>query len=107
MMLLLALSTGCSSPQAPSDIKIDGVLTSAKSNLFLVEGGEFWLGDVENESGVLFNPISDVNKPPKLAEIESFSILKTEVTWGEFVAFLQDVGRVDDYTIPIRDFVAW
>lgn len=98
-MLLLALSTGCSSPQAPSDIKIDGVLTSAKSNLVFVEGGEFWLGDVGNESGVLFNPISDDNKPPKLVEIESFSILKTEVTWGEFVTFLRDVGRAGDYTV--------
>ncbi|MBJ6138632.1 formylglycine-generating enzyme family protein [Marinobacter litoralis] len=98
-MLLLALSTGCSSPQAPSDIKIDGVLTSAKSNLVFVEGGEFWLGDVGNESGVLFNPISDDNKPPKLVEIESFLILKTEVTWGEFVTFLKDVGRAGDYTV--------
>jgi len=98
-MLLLALSTGCSSPQAPSDIKIDGVLTSAKSNLVFVEGGEFWLGDVGNESGVLFNPISDDNKPPKLVELESFSILKREVTWGEFVTFLKDVGRAGDYTV--------
>ncbi|QFS86221.1 MULTISPECIES: formylglycine-generating enzyme family protein [unclassified Marinobacter] len=96
---LFAFLAGCSSPKAPSEIEIEAVLQRAKSNLVFVEGGEFWLGDVGNESGVLFNPISDDNKPPKLVEIESFSILKTEVTWGEFVTFLQDVGRADNYTV--------
>ena len=91
-MLSLALVSGCSSPEAPSEAEIEAVLHSAKNNLVFVEGGEFWLGDVGNESGLLFNPISDDNKPPKLVEIESFSILKTEVTWGEFVTFLKDVG---------------
>src|SRR5690554_4909373 len=84
-LLGLALISACSSPESPSEIEIEieAVLHSAKSNLVFVEGGEFWLGDVGNESGVLFNPISDDNKPPKLVEIGSFSILKTEVTWGE------------------------
>jgi len=90
---------GCSSPKAPSETEIEAVLQSSKSNLVFVEGGEFWLGDVGNESGELFNPIADDNKPPKLVEIESFSILKTEVTWGEFVTFLKDVGRAGDYTV--------
>jgi len=97
--LTLVLATGCSSPQPPSETEIEAVLDGAKRNLVFVEGGEFWLGDVGNESGVLFNPLSDDNKPPKLVEVESFSILKTEVTWGEFVTFLRDVGRADDYTI--------
>lgn len=98
-MLSLALVSGCSSPEAPSETGIEEVLHSAKSNLVFVKGGEFWLGDVGNESGVPFNPISDDNKPPKLVEVESFSILKTEVTWGEFVTFLKDVGRAGDHTI--------
>ena len=98
-MLSLALVSGCSSPEAPSEVKIEAVLNSDRSNLVFVEGGEFWLGDVGNESGVLFNPISDDNKPPKLVELESFSILKTEVTWGEFITFLKDVGRAGDYTV--------
>lgn len=90
---------GCSSPEAPSDDEVAEVLDSAKSNLVFVEGGEFWLGDVGNESGVLFNPIADDNKPPKRIELDGFSILKTEVTWGDFVTFLRDVGRAEDYTI--------
>ena len=95
----LVFLAGCSSPKAPSETEIEAVLQSSKSNLVFVEGGEFWLGDVGNESGELFNPIADDNKPPKLVEIESFSILKTEVTWGEFVTFLKDVGRAGDYTV--------
>ncbi|WP_241264758.1 formylglycine-generating enzyme family protein [Marinobacter daepoensis] len=90
---------GCSSPEAPSDDQIAEVLDSAKSNLVFVEGGEFWLGDIGNESGVLFNPIAEDNKPPKRIELDGFSILKTEVTWGDFVTFLRDVGRAEDYTI--------
>ena len=98
-IFLIAFLAGCSAPEAPSEIEIEAVLHGAKSNLVFVEGGEFWLGDVGNESGVLFNPISDDNKPPKLVELDSFSITKTEITWGEFVTFLEDVGRADDYTI--------
>lgn len=98
-IFLFAFLAGCSASEAPSETEIEAVTQSAKSNLVFVEGGEFWLGDVGNESGVLFNPIADNNKPPKLVEIESFSILKTEVTWGEFVTFLQDVGRADSYTV--------
>lgn len=97
---LLTFVVGCSpSSQDASDGNIEEVLLKANSNLVFVEGGEFWLGDVGNESGVLFNPISDDNKPPKLVELDSFSIIKTEITWGEFVTFLEDVGRADDYTI--------
>ncbi len=95
----VVLFAGCSSPEAPSDDEIVEVLDRAKSNLVFVEGGEFWLGDVGNESGVLFNPMADDNKPPKRIELDGFSILKTEVTWGDFVTFLRDVGRAEDYTI--------
>jgi len=98
-MLLLAFVAGCSSPQAPSDTEIEEVLTGAKRNLVFVEGGEFWLGDVGNESGAPFTPILENNRPPKLVEVDSFSMLKKEVTWGEFLAFLQDVERADDYTV--------
>lgn len=94
-----ALLAGCFSPEPPSDNEIAEVLDSAKRNLVFVEGGEFWLGDVGNEAGVLFNPINDDNKPPKRVELDSFSILKTEVTWGDFVIFLRDVGRAEEYTI--------
>jgi len=98
-ILFFVLLAGCSSPKTPSETEIETVLQNAKNNLVFVKGGEFSLGDVGNESGVLFNPISDDNKPPKLVELTSFSILKTEVTWGEFVTFLRDVGRAGDYTV--------
>ncbi|PSF12083.1 formylglycine-generating enzyme family protein [Marinobacter shengliensis] len=98
-MLSLALVSGCSSPEAPSEAEIEAVLHSAKSNLIFVEGGEFWLGGVGSESGVLFNLISYDNKSPKLVEVESFSILKAEVTWGQFVTFLGDVRRAVGYTV--------
>ena len=96
---LFVFLAGCSSAKGPSETEIEAVLQGAESNLIFVEGGEFWLGDVGSESGAPFNPISDDNKPPKRVEVESFSILKTEVTWGEFVTFLRDVGRASDYTI--------
>lgn len=98
-LLLLALLAGCSSPEPPSEQEIAEVLDSARRNLVFVEGGEFWLGDVGNEAGVPFNPLSDRNKPPKRVELDSFSMLNTEVTWGDFVTFLRAVGRADEYTI--------
>jgi formylglycine-generating enzyme required for sulfatase activity len=98
-LLFLALLAGCSSPEPPSEQEVAEVLDSARRNLVFVEGGEFWLGDVGNEAGVPFNPLSDDNKPPKRVELDSFSMLKTEVTWGDFVTFLRDVGRADEYTI--------
>lgn len=98
-LLLLALLAGCSSPEPPSEQEIAEVLDSARRNLVFVEGGEFWLGDVGNESGVLFNPIADDNKPPKRIELDNFSMLKTEVTWGDFVIFLRAVERAEDYTV--------
>ncbi|NWN91139.1 hypothetical protein HLV39_06505 [Marinobacter adhaerens] len=79
-LLLLALLAGCSSPEPPSEQEIAEVLSDARRNLVFVKGGEFWLGDVGNEAGVLFNPIADDNKPPKRIELDGFSMLKTEVT---------------------------
>jgi formylglycine-generating enzyme required for sulfatase activity len=102
MICSLSLSiffVGCSSAEKPPESEIEAVLDTARRNLVFVEGGEFWLGDVGNAAGQLFNPISDDNKPPKAVELDSYSITKTEITWGEFVTFLQDVGRADDYTI--------
>ncbi|EON90673.1 hypothetical protein MARLIPOL_17588 [Marinobacter lipolyticus SM19] len=99
-VMLLAFVFGCSpSSQESSDTEIEKVLLDSKRNLVFVEGGEFWLGDVGNESGAPFTPILDNNKPPKLVEIDSFSILAKEVTWGEFLTYLHDVGRAEEYTI--------
>lgn len=98
-ILVFAVLAGCSPPTAPSKNDIEAVLDDAKRKLVFVKGGEFWLGDIGDESGVPFNPLSDDNKPPKFVEVEGFLILKTEVTWGEFVTFLQDVGRTEAYTI--------
>ncbi|NWN91141.1 SUMF1/EgtB/PvdO family nonheme iron enzyme [Marinobacter adhaerens] len=98
-LCFFALLAGCSSPEPPSDNEIAEVLDSTKRNLVFVEGGEFWLGDVGNEAGVPFNPLNEDNKPPKRVELDGFSMLKTEVTWGDFVMFLRDVGRAEDYTI--------
>ncbi len=98
--VLLGVLVGCSpSPQEPSDTEIKKVMLDSKRNLVFVEGGEFWLGDVGNESGAPFTPILGNNRPPKLVQIDGFSILKKEVTWGEFLSFLQYVGRADHYTI--------
>lgn len=99
-MVLLAFVVGCSSSsQDASDGDVAEVLLESNRNLVFVEGGEFWFGDVGHQSGEPFTPILETNKPPKLVELDSFSILKYEVTWGEFLTYLRDVERAEEYTI--------
>lgn len=99
LFLIIAFATGCSSSKDSTDVNVEEILSEAKRKLVFVEGGEFWLGDVGNEQGVPFTPIIDDNRPPKRVEVDGFYILKHEVTWGEFMVFLHDVGRAESYTI--------
>lgn len=92
---------GCSSSnqELAEETDLARVLEISEEGLVFVGGGEFWLGDVGKESGAPFVPLLENNKPPVPVELDSFSMQSTEVTWGEFLVFLNDVGREDEYTI--------
>ncbi|MBE0411700.1 MAG: SUMF1/EgtB/PvdO family nonheme iron enzyme [Anaerolineales bacterium] len=92
--------TGCSSSsQYPAEGAVKSLLANTERDLVFVEGGRFWLGDVGDEFGRPFVPIMENNKPTIKVELDNFSILSKEVSWGEFLVFLQDEGRADEYTV--------
>lgn len=95
------LIVGCSGSSRESAVeeKLASVLAGSEESLVFIEGGEFRLGDVGRDSGAPFVPLLENNKPPVLVELDGFSMQSKEVTWGEFLVFLQDIGRADDYTV--------
>lgn len=76
-----------------------GVKAKAVESLVFVKGGAFRLGDIGKESGKPFVTLLQNNKPPIAIELDGFSIQSKEVTWGEFLVYLHDVDRVDEYTV--------
>ena len=68
-------------------------------NLVFVKGGEFWMGDMGYALGKPFVPLLHNNKPTVQVSLDNYSIQATEVTWGEFLVFLNDVDRAEDYTV--------
>ena len=97
---VFGLVVGCSSSsQQPSEDELAMVLANAEDSLVFIEGGEFRLGDVGQASGEPFSPLLENNKPPIMVTIQDFSMQSKEVTWGEFLVFLRDVGRAGNYTI--------
>lgn len=70
---------------------------AALRNQVFVEGGTFMLGDVGSAEGVPYTPSTDNNKPPIEVTLDSFSISRYETTWGDFMVYLEDVGRKEAY----------
>ncbi len=73
----------------------------AQENLVFVEGGAFMLGDVGVLKGRPYTGMShnEDNKPPVEVSLDSYSISKYETTWGDFMVYLKDVGRAQNYTV--------
>lgn len=95
------LMVGCSnsSGEYTEGVDLASVVASSEETLVFIGGGEFRLGDVGRDSGTPFVPLLESNKPPVLVELDGFSIQSKEVTWGEFLVYLHDVGRADEYTV--------
>ncbi|PVY76000.1 formylglycine-generating enzyme required for sulfatase activity [Tamilnaduibacter salinus] len=100
-VLLVALVGGC------SDVMIDSVVSPEQvrdvverniANLVYVEGGTFMLGDVGVLDGSPYTTLNDHSKPPVEVTLNSYSISKYETTWGDFVLYLKDVDRIQNYT---------
>ncbi|WP_148861187.1 formylglycine-generating enzyme family protein [Marinobacter fonticola] len=99
----LLLIAGCfnsnTGPQITAS-EVDAVTQRAKHDLVFVEGGTFMLGDVGVLNGMAHTTYhSDNNKPPVEVSLDSYSISKYETTWGDFMVYLKDVGRAQDYTV--------
>ncbi|WP_227546000.1 formylglycine-generating enzyme family protein [Marinobacter fonticola] len=103
-MLTTSLLAGCANsdpgPQATA-AEMDAVTQRAQDNLVFVEGGTFILGDVGELKGRPYLGLShnDDSKPPVNVSLDSYSISKYETTWGDFIVYLKDVGRAQDYTL--------
>jgi formylglycine-generating enzyme required for sulfatase activity len=95
------LVVGCSSSsrELAEEAELASVVASSEESLVFIEGGEFRLGDIGRDSSIPFVPLLKNNKPPVLVELDGFSMQSKEVTWGEFLVYLHDVGRADGYTI--------
>lgn len=92
---------GCSNhveEDAISSKEVDSLINRAKQNLVFVDGGEFFLGDVGRGDGRPFNASRDNNKPAIEVKIDSYSISRYETTWGDFLIYLQAVGRDEKYS---------
>lgn len=98
---LVALAGGCSdetitSQASPANVR--ATVEKNKTNLAYVKGGSFVLGDVGVLSGRPYTTLTDHSRPPVEIALDNYSISKYETTWGDFVLYLKDVGRLQDYT---------
>ncbi len=87
-------------PKIP-EAEIKAVTQRALDNLVFVEGGTFMLGDIGVLEGRPYTSLShnEDNKPPVKVSLDSYSISKYETVWEDFVIYLEDVERADDYTV--------
>ncbi|WP_165857713.1 formylglycine-generating enzyme family protein [Marinobacter sp. JSM 1782161] len=104
-ILLIALAVamaGCSSARSDSDASaesVDSTVNRAVDHLVFLEGGTFRLGDIGAPEDSPYTTLTDDNKPPVSVALDSYSISKYETTWEDFVVFLKDVGRLENYTV--------
>lgn len=110
--LIALLLNGCSSSKLPEPTpeELDQTVKTAMENMVHVEGGSFLLGDVGTPDGRYYTVLKDDNKPPVEVTLDSFSIARYETTWQEFLVYLRDVGRAEQYvrfreepSLSIRD----
>lgn len=79
---------------------VERVAEQAIANQVFVEGGTFHLGDVGRASGAPYVTLTDFSRPTVEVTVDSFSISRYETTWGEFRAYLADIGRLTRYNEP-------
>lgn len=94
-------ASGCSNHVGDSKVsseEVDSLINRVKQNLVHVDGGQFFIGDMGREDGQPFNPSKNNNKPAVEVRIDSYSISRYETTWGDFLTYLQAVGREKIYS---------
>lgn len=101
--VLVLISTlavgGCFGSSTETSEEVSAVAKKARENMVFVDGGTFMLGDIGALRGSPYTTLQDNNKPPVEVSLESFSISKYETTWGEFLIYLEEVGRQQNYTV--------
>ncbi len=95
------LLSGCDEVSHERPGALSGLENSEEEirNLVFVEGGEFWIGDMGDGLGKPSVPLLHNNKPPIQVSLDNYSIQATEVTWEEFLVFLNEVDRAANYTV--------
>ncbi len=97
-ILVIGIIAGCSVSKDPEHEKIvQGVLAETQSNMVFVKGGTFMMGDTgDGKELEFFTNREELRRAAKVT-LDSYSINKYETTWGEFVTYLKDEGRLSDY----------
>jgi formylglycine-generating enzyme required for sulfatase activity len=99
----------------PTQQDLDALVASVKQRMIFVKGGSFTMGD--------FGPLKfkdkltitgDSNNDPHEVSLDSFSIMKGRVTFGEFDLYLRSLGRpvmaTEHVTVAYANrpgYVAW
>lgn len=91
-------ATSSTGPLKDADKGLSLTIESAVRNQVFVKGGTFMLGDVGSPDGRPYTTMLDNNKPPVQVTLDSFSISRYETTWGDFMVYLRNVGRQDNYS---------
>ncbi|MBT0963614.1 formylglycine-generating enzyme family protein [Denitromonas iodatirespirans] len=77
----------------PDAQELASFIEHVKKNMVFVEGGSFWFGDWGAREGQP-GPVTgdDNNKPPQHVTVSSFSIYRTQVTYGDYDVYSRATG---------------
>ncbi|MBT0963842.1 formylglycine-generating enzyme family protein [Denitromonas iodatirespirans] len=92
----------------PNEKELAAFIDHVKKNMVFVEGGSFWFGDWGAREGQP-GPVTgdDNNKPPQYVTVSSFSIYRTQVTYGDYDVYSRArngkfMGEGESYEIKFR-----
>jgi formylglycine-generating enzyme required for sulfatase activity len=77
----------------PSSEEIAALVSSLKHRMLHIKGGTFTMGDFGTLTKEKLPITGDDNNPPHQVTLDSYSIMKGRVTYGEFDLFLRASGK--------------
>ncbi|MEI9532510.1 formylglycine-generating enzyme family protein [Moellerella wisconsensis] len=92
----LMLLTACDTRPTPEQqAKANQLVQNTLDNMVFAEGGTFLMGDFGGKDGVstLYYSFDKDNKFVHNVTLDSFSLSKQKVSWGEFLLWLEIMGR--------------
>ncbi len=97
-LLVLSSIGGCSELKDPDhENSVQRVLAETSKNMIFVKGGAFMMGDTGDGKDIPHFTFDEEEQAVKEITLDSYSINKYETTWGEFITYLKDEGRLSDY----------
>lgn len=82
----------------PDAEALEHLASKSVANQVFVQGGIYEIGDVGKiDNGAPHVTWNQNSQPAQTVELDSYSISKYETTWGEFLLYLEETGRIDRY----------